>query len=296
MYNAGIVGLINILRSAEIKPNCEKNMLCFSSEVLVDFSGYYFKYMCEKYKKTTTWFRIIDYSLPDADQFDEKKLEAFNKHVEFVKKTLLSNSYKNTYALIEGDTHNIESLATGLKKITKRKAETVDDVSSQIKETIERIKKIVEYLKLPKAEKYIVARNISYSVIQQFWEGVSFLHKKANVKDMYQELDAYFIKPIEKYLVEQQDEKKYSKYKYHCFTCKNKFSKLGSAYELTWLNKTGVDSSRKSSHFWNYLSDAYICPLCNLVYACIPAGFTTVNGKGIFINENDNITRHYLLL
>jgi len=289
MYNAGIIGIMNILGYSGAGVSSEKNAIHFSSELLEKFSESYFGYMCEKYENSTSWFGIVNHSLPDINQIDEKKLEDLNKHIEFVKKTLQSNSYKNTYNLIKNAPYDIENLTLRLKKITKKKAETIKDVFPQINEAFDVLKNIVDYLKTPEAKKYIIARNVSYSIVQQFWEGVSFLHKKSNKKDMYEEFDNYFIVPIQKYLLEKQDEKKYSKYKYHCFTCENKFSKLGSAYELTWLNKTGVDPSRKSSHFWNYVSDAYICPLCNLVYACIPAGFTTVKGKGIFINQNESM-------
>lgn len=47
--------------------------------------------------------------------------------------------------------------------------------------------------------------------------------------------------------------------------------------------------SRKSSHFWNFNGDAYICPICNLLYSCLPLGFIKLRGKGIFINNNQTV-------
>lgn len=64
---------------------------------------------------------------------------------------------------------------------------------------------------------------------------------------------------------------------------------LNQAYDLTWLSKIGVDMSRKSSHFWNFSGDSYICSVCNFVYSCVPAGFTILKGKGLFINQNSSI-------
>ena len=36
---------------------------------------------------------------------------------------------------------------------------------------------------------------------------------------------------------------------------------------------TGFDTSRKPSHVWNFINDIAVCPVCKLVYSCVPAGF-----------------------
>jgi CRISPR-associated protein Cst1 len=103
---------------------------------------------------------------------------------------------------------------------------------------------------------------------------------------MFDEYRSYFIDPVEQYIAADK-----AKNKYECFTCDNKISTLSkpNAYDLTWLTKIGADMSRKSSHFWNFNGLSYICPLCNLVYSCIPAGFAVVKGKGIFVNQNSSM-------
>ncbi|PEJ36426.1 type I-B CRISPR-associated protein Cas8b1/Cst1 [Bacillus pseudomycoides] len=293
LYNAGLVGIMNIFDRAEVPYEKSRNAITFQSEVLEDFSEYYFEYFCEKYESFTSWYKIVS-NKSFLDQIDiktlnEKQFNTLNKYIEDTKKKLQSNSYKNTYHLIRNSPHDISKLATELKKIKKKKTETFVDIQEDISRTIATLQQIILCLKHPDTKRYIMARNVVYEVIQQFWEGVSFLHKSANKKDMYEECKRYFVDPILSYIEEKEEEKMYSKYKYNCFNCENKFSKLGSAYELTWINKTGVDSARKSSHFWNYISDAYVCPVCNLIYACIPAGFTIINGKGLFINETANV-------
>jgi CRISPR-associated protein Cst1 len=293
LLNAGVVGLMNIFDSAEIPydtsiPNCIK----FSSEDLSNFSEYYFKYFNEKYAAFTSWNRAIGFCRNaeqiTAKEMDEDKLEKLNKNIEAIKKLLQSNSYVNTYPLIKDMPYDIKNSATNLKKVTKKKNQTFSDIQPSIESTVEAIRQITACLTHPETQKYIIARNVTYEIIQQFWEGVSFLHKKANTKDMYEECETYFVTPVLQHIEEKLNEKKYEKYKYTCFNCDNKFSKLASAFELTWINKTGVDSARKSSHFWNYTSDAYVCPICNLVYACVPAGFNVINGKGIFVNQNSH--------
>src|SRR5690606_4041577 len=77
--------------------------------------------------------------------------------------------------------------------------------------------------------------------------------------------------------------------KFHCATCENKMGTVSEAFDLTWLQRVGVDAARKSSHYWDYQRDIFICPICNLVYSCIPLGFKIIKGKGFFINNNRSV-------
>lgn len=51
----------------------------------------------------------------------------------------------------------------------------------------------------------------------------------------------------------------------------------------------GVDYKRKPSHYWDFKVHETICPVCKLVYSCVPAGFFTINWNGLFINVNSSI-------
>src|SRR5690554_6504335 len=78
------------------------------------------------------------------------------------------------------------------------------------------------------------------------------------------------------------------KAKYNCANCNIKIVKLNKpySYEMNWLNSIGVDNTRNSSHFWNFTNDMFVCPICSLVYSCVPLGFTNYYAKGFFINQN----------
>ncbi|PGA52059.1 type I-B CRISPR-associated protein Cas8b1/Cst1, partial [Bacillus pseudomycoides] len=54
LYNAGLVGIMNIFDRAEIPYEKNRNAITFQSEVLEDFSEYYFEYFCEKYESFTS--------------------------------------------------------------------------------------------------------------------------------------------------------------------------------------------------------------------------------------------------
>lgn len=293
LYNAGIVGLINIIQHSggefqKINNQCIE----IDSSQLENFEQKYFNYFIDKYLKFTSWYKIVEFQgyieNLDIENLSKEQIENINKYVDYIKYKLRLNSYRSAYKLSEDDSLDVLKLEKELKKINLTKKQTLDDVEvkEKVKLIINIIKEIIEYLGRKKVKQYILTKNIIYDIIDNFWGGVSFLHTSKSNIDMYSEYKEYFVDSAINYLNLDK-----SKDKYNCFTCENTLSKLSKpiAYELAWINKMGVDMSRKSSHFWNFNGDSYICPICNLVYSCIPAGFTVLKGKGLFINENSGV-------
>lgn len=292
LYNAGVVGVVNILQHSDVHVTRKANYVEFDASELENFDEKYFKYFIDKYEKFTSWYKIISFE-DFIDNFNfatisEKEINDINDYIEYTKKKLTSNSYKNGYGNVENKSIDLISEEKKLKKVKLGKKQEPTEVVEQVKAQFKILKFIIQYLKLEEVKRIIIAKNIIYDVIQNFWEGVSFLHKSKNTEDVYKEYKSYFINPAFEYLDKDKE-----KYKFQCFSCNNKIQGLSknSSYELTWISKMGVDSARKSSHFWNMNSDAYVCPICNLVYSCIPAGFTVLRGRGLFINENSSMSR-----
>jgi len=76
-----------------------------------------------------------------------------------------------------------------------------------------------------------------------------------------------------------------------CLICNRTINKKTDASEgLSWLN-IDTDPPRKTSKYWNHQSDIIVCPICKLVYSCVPAGFVTLKRKGIFVNDNSDMGR-----
>lgn len=290
LYNAGVAGIANILDVNDIAYDKGINYIEFSDSALENFEEKYFKYFIKKYEKFASWYKIISFEGYienfNIKEFEEKDLTFINNKIGDIKKKLTSNSYKSGYLVIENKELDLLKEEKKLKKIKKTKKQKIEDVADNIQEQFEIIKSIINYLKKDEVKRIILAKNVIYDVIQKFWADVSFLNKNNSKKDMYHEYNKYFLKETLEYIKADK-----SKYKYSCFTCDNKMSKLSkpAAYDLTWISKMGVDMSRKSSHFWNLNGDSYICPICNLVYSCIPAGFTVIKSKGLFINQNSSI-------
>ncbi|KPU26824.1 CRISPR-associated protein Cst1 [Caloranaerobacter sp. TR13] len=290
LYNAGIVGIANILEYSEKKFEKKLNYIEFDEKLLENFEEMYFKYFIDKYLKFTSWYKIVsfeDYIMNfNEDEIKEKDIEKINSYIEYTKKRLTSSSYKSGYSIIKFGRLDLLKEEKKLKKIKKTKKQTIKDIIPNIKGQLDIISNIIYFLKEDEVKRIILAKNIIYDVIAKFLKDVSFLHKNANKNDMYEEYKNYFINSIISYIHEDKNN-----FSYNCFNCNRKISKLSkpASYDLTWLNKIGVDMSRKTSHFWNFYGDTFICPICNLVYSCIPAGFTVVRDKGLFINQNSDV-------
>ncbi|KRU26833.1 CRISPR-associated protein Cas8a1/Cst1 [Clostridium sporogenes] len=290
LYNAGIVGICKIFDQNDDYYEKHKNYIVFDESLLENFEEKYFNYFINKYEKFTSWYKIV--SIEDKlinfskDTVDEKYIEKFNKQIEYVKTKLKSASYKSGYEVIANKELDLLKEEQNLKKIKKTKKQSMEDVIPMIEEQNELLQEIIKYLKKEEVKRIIMAKNIIYDVIAKFWSDVSFLNSSNNKKSMYKEYKNYFLDDCINYIHEDKE-----KFKHTCFSCENKIAKLSkpASYDLTWVNKMGVDMSRKSSHFWNFYGDTFICPICNLIYSCIPAGFTILKDKGIFINENSNI-------
>ncbi|WP_244950969.1 type I-B CRISPR-associated protein Cas8b1/Cst1 [Rummeliibacillus suwonensis] len=294
LYNSGILGLIRILDHSGINYQKEGNQsILFEESALENFENHYFNYLIDKYDYDTSYSKMLNYEsfLLNYKQHlsDDKQLEHFNEIIDNMKRWLTSNSYTNTYRFLTEIDYFFEVTAKSLKKISKKKNETFEDIADQVKETSEKLLTCIENLKHPQARHYLVARTLSYQIVQGFWTNVAFLNSTASKKDLYIEYKNYFTDAVQNYLETKKNEKKYAKNKFQCATCDNTMGKLNEAFDLTWLQKTGVDAARKSSHYWDHQRDIFICPVCNLIYSCVPLGFTLVKGKGIFINNNQSI-------
>ncbi|POO85229.1 type I-B CRISPR-associated protein Cas8b1/Cst1 [Clostridium sp. 3-3] len=293
LKNAGIVGFYNIMTFNDIsgsKVKKKSSYIEFDTCHLDNFNELYFKYFINKYKdfisvnKITCreeWIR----DLLNKD-IDEKEFEKFNVYIKYTKDRLKSASYVSAYEII-ADEFDVIKECEQLKEIKLKKKENISDVKDKINEECSILLKLIDYINKPEVKKIIAAKNVIYDVIQPFWSDVSFLNKNNNKSDMYNLYKGDFIDPVSSYI-----ESDLKKAKYDCFTCENKIQKLSKpfAYDITWITKMGVDVNRKSSHFWNYNSISSICPICNIIYSCIPAGFSVINGSGLFINNNTSVS------
>ena len=291
-YNAGIAGLCNILEKNGIEINIHEDKLIFNSEeelkkALENFEEKYFNYLIEKYEKTLSWYKIVSYKeeLQDIKNnfeiLDEKKFQELDKYIkEILKYYIKSASYKAAYELIGGNIDPLQ-LEKELKPVSIKKNEKISDKKEDILKMIDKALVLIEYCE--KGKEYLAGKNVIYTLIKNAWNGVCFLNPQTKEKNFYKDFKNYFVDTALSYLDEDK-----SKYKYECFVCDNKIKNFDN--DFSFLNETGFDTARKPSHAWNFLNNAGMCPLCRLIYSCIPAGFNYVYGNGIFINSNQSLT------
>ncbi|SHF12695.1 CRISPR-associated protein Cst1 [Marinitoga hydrogenitolerans DSM 16785] len=295
LYNAGIVGIINILGNENVRyrRNNENIDLEFD-EIEIDLNNFenfkekYFNYFIKTYKNLS-WYKLVSYkgyilNKKNEKEFSQEDLEIINKIIDQFKKDLKKSSFKSAYELIYQELpYNINVLEEikNLKKIKKI------EKKEEFYKNLEILEKLISFLDEPISKKYIAAKNVMYTVIKNAWEGVSFLNPQTKEKNMYKDYKNYFLEPLKEYISVEDK----TNYKYRCFSCGNRIKNLSDS--LTFLKNIGFDDARKPSNVWDFINDIYICPICKLVYSCVPAGFTYVFDKGVFVNLNHSVEDIY---
>ncbi|WP_086348589.1 type I-B CRISPR-associated protein Cas8b1/Cst1 [Candidatus Enterococcus clewellii] len=298
-FNAGLIGLVNVLGRENVE--LAYDHIVFDLNQLDRFEEAYFAYFIKTYKKLLSWHKIVSYKQrlvqfesDDFEQFTETDLENLNKYIkDILKYYLKSASYKAAYSLIPSDT-DVLALEKEIKTVGKmKKGETFADkkpeIIQEIKEQLPKLKEAIDFCESSQGKKYLAAKNVIYTVIKNGWNGVSFLNPQTKIPDMYVDYAATFVQPAKVYLEENEEEQ--TKYKYHCANCNRKIKDLKN--DVSFLNATGFDVSRKAGHVWDSFNDTAVCPLCKLVYSCVSAGFTYVYNDGMFINASTNLDDLY---
>ncbi|ABR48349.1 CRISPR-associated CXXC_CXXC protein Cst1 [Alkaliphilus metalliredigens QYMF] len=290
LYNAGLVGLYNILVHSGEKVKMNEQGIEMDQSQLENFEERYFTYFIEKYEVYLSWYKIISYKdvltyhqKQNFNSFGEEELDSLNQYIKDVKHYLSSNSYKAAYELI-GSQVTLLELAKKLQTIKLKKKETIGEKLIEIKETVNKLNEIIGHCMEEDYKKYLAGKNVIYTIIKNGWNGVSILNPQTKEKDIYMDYKNYFVKPVEDYMGDDKSTKKYN-----CFTCDREMKDLKN--DLSFLNQVGFDVSRKASHTWDFVNDIAICPICKLVFSCVPAGMTYVYSKGIYINDNNSFQR-----
>ena len=274
LFNAGILGLYRILKHADAHVLKSGNYIEFEAGALENFERLFFEYFSDTYEKNSLWFNLTAFCRANMDMDNPGGMEE-EKIQEFVKSFstgLNQASYQTAYEMITGDKDHIKTILN-----------TVKDTKIPLPERAGKIKEIYDFFIVNK--EIIQAKYISYSVINNYWGGVSFLNKQQVKKNMFDLYRKDFVAPVFNFFQAREKKSPFG----NCLICNSVIgSKSDCSIGLSWL-KMDLDSARKTSVYWNHQPDLIICPVCNLVYSCVPAGFTTIRKKGLFINDNSRI-------
>lgn len=288
LFNCGILGLYNILtyQNNEKDIYISQDELKFPISKLDGFSDKYFHYLIDTYEKTFSIYRITSFkdfldnhNNSEFKNFSDKSLEKLNSQIEITKTYIKSQSYISAYQMIKSDFEPLK-IEKELKKITLKKKEIISDKLGDIKYQMKLLYEVVSFFEMEDVKKYVGGKNTMYSVIRNAWDKVSIMNAQNKNPDMYEEIENYFVEPVKEYVVVSDKEKE--KFKYQCISCNSKIKDL--KIDLGFMRGVGFDVNRKTSHVWDFNNYVAICPVCRLVYSCVPAGFSYLYNRGIFVN------------
>lgn len=275
LYNAGILGFINILKFAGkesfIHYSKRNNIFSFDLSALSGFEEDYYRYFIATYEESTLTKKVIT-------EFEILTLQdpAFSEHLKNWEKSytekIKSSSFISAYHIIADyfeDSFPYEEKVKAAKK------------ERDVIQKYEYYREIIVYLK--KHQDIFIFKNIMYSVIQNYWSGISFLNSSSSKKEIKEELKKTFVPEVDYILAE-----KAASGKYECNECGHFFEHVLEPVGA-WVSDFGIDFKRKSSFNWAFSKGEEVCAICKLIYACIPAGFYTIDKKGIFINVNSSV-------
>lgn len=293
LENAGIIGLIRILDDADY--SIKENFLYIKMEALRAFTEKYFNFFIKIYGEQTRLARIISYkdklakwqALADSEIDPETVYSQLdNWYKSYLKYYVVSGSFKKISSLIPPNFDSTEVLKNCSKELQKLKKMKKDNpgFNKILQQLIPKLQQFINYFSVPKAQKYFMAKTLSYIIINNAWSGISFLNPQTKTADLYQDYEDTFVRPVIEYLKAD-----HQKDVYQCATCGRPIKKQEYAY--SFLNGLGYDVNRKTSNAWLFNNDQFMCPICHLMYSAVSAGFNyDTRHQGIFINQNQDIS------
>ena len=268
LYNAGILGFYRLYIDRESEFDFYENRIQFDSDLLDSFTDRYLKRLQDQFQDETIYgqvTKLYDETLKQGDNHED----AVKSCIDRIKK-LEGSSYKSGYEIIKKRGCSYDFLL-GIKEMAKTK-------ELELRKVI-----LDEFVINMKEHKDIfILKGIAYTKVNMYWENVSFFQRDAVQTEFKDSVGKYFTEPAVSFTPAEG-----KKATANCCQCGTGLSKKDSK-AMSWLVDIGIDVARKTSPFWNYNVDVCICPVCALIYSCMPLGFTILRDEGIFINAGSN--------
>ncbi len=294
LLNTGVLGLLKTFRYAEnygdgcreeIDYQMEGQSLFISRDYLQthDLAELYIQALVHYLGKDTKFQRVMQEGKsrldslyqemqPDDKNWKKKVDEGYREFTDM----LLKNSFQSGYKIIAGMEDGTQPIP--VEAIKKLKAEK--DYAAKK----EQYDALYELLCQPQVQKILKFKDILYSCVNLFYadnqgSGAAFLSKREI--DPAAAFREKFIQPVEDEWGTEEKKRKDT-----CIICGGSMKK---GAPISIFVDTADDLGKKKSYYWNGKPDAYLCPLCALVCAFSPLGFTYEGNDAIFINNNSDI-------
>lgn len=288
LFNAGIVGLHYLLQSVKAQEGVdyrvEQNALLVAKSFMAkrDLTQDYINAHIKKFADDAAFTHISE-EIAAVTALTEK----YRAGDESAKK-ILDEKYKyilNSTGLARNSYFSaMTSLADqGYYIDLKEECKKIKDIKDY-QEKYQQLTQLKALLAQPTVKETLLMKDIIYSRINSLWSNKAFLNMANSKKNIYNIFEKDFIAPLKKSLLEGK--KITNKKAKNCIECD---CVLGDSVEISFLNDTADDMTRKRSSFWNYKPDTYLCPFCAFVYVLAPLGFDTLGKDLIFINANTSV-------
>lgn len=297
-YNAGIIGLLRVLSNAELidVSDLEGTEIRLPFSALDNFDKYYIDTMIDTYSEFFPFNDLIRaYGSLKFNDDISAKIKILDILKDMKGKSVLSVYSQmidvpfgiSDSEIVKERKNSAEKAISNLASQMKECYKLPDDEKNHILEELyELYKPLIEKVIIHKRD--IFMKLFAFRIINSFWGNCSFLYHTNYDKPIQSCYNEDFILPAQK-LVSQQPKKEACT----CLECGNIIGTKSDSFNLAWVKGLGIDSKRKTSPFWNFNPDDFICPICALIYTCIPLGFTTIKTGGsfmhLFINNSLNI-------
>ncbi len=289
MLNAGICGFIRFLEHNNAAEGTDYEIngqtLSINPDYIrkSDIPALYVKTMAEIFEPSTKFYRVINERFEieklnnDLENADEKQKKRLNELYKNFSDLMLKASYVSLYKQLP-EYENITP-------VTKEMAEAFKK-TSDLNEKFEKYKEITGLLSQEKLKNLLIYTELIYTTFKLFFNENPQSKKITCLCDSRKYETTFeqgFVAPFLEE-TEIEDKKKTS----CCIECLNGMSAKHKR-AFSFLVDTTDDLNRKKSYYWQCKPDAYVCPVCGLMYAFIPLGFAIMGTDAVFINSNSSI-------
>lgn len=293
LLNAGVVGFLRTCEFAQRSGQCcqegsayiiEGQSLFISNDFLMkeNLGDLFVKALVDKLSAGTKYERILSqkdkldklFSNPASE--DKEWLKSTNEIFKSFTDMLEKSSFKSGYEILS----NLPGLcAPTADMVLTMKSER--DLTRK-KALLDELYKLMQQ---PKVREILTFKDILYTRINMFYSdnkgnGAAFLSKRE--MEPAEAFNIDFLQPVRDELSDP------GKKTLHCIECGEAIDKK-NAVSITKFVDTADDLGKKKSYYWNCRPDAYLCPLCALICAMSPLGFTYFGADGLFVNNNSKV-------
>ena len=204
--NAGIVGLVFLLKTVEAKENKDYGIsdeylwLDYEYAVNRDWTDDYFKACILYFEEDVSYGEVIssiDFLLEYIanDKKTENKTETIKQQLDFINKKIFASSIKNGMESIQDETD-----ISVYKDFEKNKL----NIKTENKVLLDSLALLKEFLTQDSVKETFIMKNVIYNYINKIWDGISFLKRENAKKDMRQVFKEKFVSPLMEFWTSEQ--------------------------------------------------------------------------------------------